>query len=56
MLRLLARGRSERQIAAALFISSSTVHTHVTHIYEKSEVSTRAAVALFAMEHGLLES
>jgi HD-GYP domain-containing protein (c-di-GMP phosphodiesterase class II) len=56
VLRLLARGRSERQIAAALFISSSTVHTHVTHIYEKAEVSTRASVALFAMEHGLLES
>jgi HD-GYP domain-containing protein (c-di-GMP phosphodiesterase class II) len=56
VLRHLARGRSERQIAEALFISASTVHTHVTHIYEKTRVSTRASVALFAMEHGLLES
>jgi HD-GYP domain-containing protein (c-di-GMP phosphodiesterase class II) len=56
VLRQLARGRSERQIADALFISSSTVHTHVTHIYEKAQVTTRASVALFAMEHGLLES
>jgi HD-GYP domain-containing protein (c-di-GMP phosphodiesterase class II) len=56
VLRLLARGRSERQIAQALFISASTVHTHVTHIYEKAGVSTRASAALFAMEHGLLES
>jgi HD-GYP domain-containing protein (c-di-GMP phosphodiesterase class II) len=55
VLRLLARGRSEREIAAALFISASTVHTHVTHIYEKAEVTTRASAALFAMEHGLLE-
>jgi HD-GYP domain-containing protein (c-di-GMP phosphodiesterase class II) len=56
VLRLLARGRSERQIAAALFISASTVHTHVTHIYEKAGVTTRASAALFAMEHGLLEA
>jgi HD-GYP domain-containing protein (c-di-GMP phosphodiesterase class II) len=56
VLRLLARGRSERQIGEALFISTSTVHTHVTHIYEKAGVTTRASVALFAMEHGLLES
>lgn len=56
VLRHLARGRSERQIAELLFISASTVHTHVTHIYEKTQVATRASVALFAMEHGLLES
>lgn len=54
VLRLLAHGRSERQIAEALFISASTVHTHVRHIYEKAEVTTRASAALFAMEHGLL--
>jgi DNA-binding NarL/FixJ family response regulator len=56
VLRLLARGRSMRQIADALFISPSTVHTHAAHIYEKAGVTTRAAVALFAMENGLLES
>jgi HD-GYP domain-containing protein (c-di-GMP phosphodiesterase class II) len=56
VLRLLARGRTMRQIADALFISPSTVHTHVAHIYEKASVSTRASAALFAMENGLLES
>jgi len=48
------RGRSERQIAAELFIAASTVHTHVTHIYDKAGVSTRAGAAVFAMEHGLI--
>lgn len=56
VLRLLARGRSMRQIADVLFISPSTVHTHVAHIYEKAGVTTRASAALFAMENGLLES
>jgi HD-GYP domain-containing protein (c-di-GMP phosphodiesterase class II) len=56
VLRLLARGLSERRIGEVLFISASTVHTHVNHIYEKAGVTTRASVALFAMEHGLLQS
>jgi DNA-binding NarL/FixJ family response regulator len=55
VLRHLARGMSEKQIGKALFISPGTVHTHVVHIYEKIGVSTRAAAALFAMEHDLLE-
>ncbi|HEY7283236.1 MAG TPA: HD domain-containing phosphohydrolase [Actinomycetota bacterium] len=54
VLRALARGASKREVARALFISPSTAHTHVVHIYEKLGVSTRAAAALFAMEHGLL--
>ena len=54
VLRVLARGASKREVARALFISPSTAHTHVVHIYEKLGVSTRAAAALFAMEHGLL--
>jgi HD-GYP domain-containing protein (c-di-GMP phosphodiesterase class II) len=56
VLRLLARGRSMREIGERLFISTSTVHTHVAHIYEKASVTTRAGAALFAMEHGLLEA
>jgi DNA-binding NarL/FixJ family response regulator len=55
ILRLLARGQSMRVISEALFISQSTVHTHVAHIYEKIGVSTRAGAALFAMENGLLQ-
>lgn len=54
VLRLLARGHSKKEIAKSLFVSASTVHTHVVHIYEKAGVSTRASAALFAMEHGLI--
>ena len=39
---------------AELFIAASTVHTHITHIYDKAGVSTRAGAAVFAMEHGLI--
>jgi HD-GYP domain-containing protein (c-di-GMP phosphodiesterase class II)/DNA-binding CsgD family transcriptional regulator len=53
ILRLLAVGRTKREIAAELVISQSTVHTHTVHIYAKCAVSTRAALAMFAMRHGL---
>jgi HD-GYP domain-containing protein (c-di-GMP phosphodiesterase class II) len=53
VLRLLAAGRTERQIAATLVISQATVHTHTAHIYAKCGVATRAGLAMFAMEHGL---
>lgn len=54
VLRLLARGHSEREIATALVVSPSTVHTHIAHVYAKTGVSTRAAAAMFAMEHHVL--
>lgn len=54
VLRLLVRGRSEKEIAGELYISRSTVHTHVAHIYGKTGVSTRAGLAMFAMEHDLV--
>lgn len=50
----LVRGRSEKEIAAELVISPATVHSHVAHIYEKTGVSTRAGLAMFAMEHDLI--
>ena len=53
VLRLLAAGRTKREIAGDLVISPSTVHTHTVHIYAKCGVSTRAALAMFAMRHGL---
>ncbi len=56
VLRLLANGRTKRQIAGELFISHSTVHTHTVHIYAKCGVSTRAGLAMFAMRHGLAAS
>jgi HD-GYP domain-containing protein (c-di-GMP phosphodiesterase class II) len=54
VLRLVARGLSNRQIADTLVISSRTAEHHVQHIYTKIGASTRAAAAMFAMEHGLL--
>jgi HD-GYP domain-containing protein (c-di-GMP phosphodiesterase class II) len=54
VLRLVARGLSNRQVAAALFISPRTAEHHVQHIYAQIDASTRAAAAVFAMEHGLL--
>ena len=53
VLRGLVAGRTKRAIADELVISQSTVHTHTVHIYAKCGVSTRAALAMFAMRHGL---
>ena len=53
-LTLLARGHSNRQIASQLGITPKTAGHHVEHLYAKIGVSTRAAAALFALEHGLL--
>lgn len=50
---LLARGYQTKQIARALTISVKTADRHVQNAYGKIGVSTRAAAALFAMEHGL---
>jgi HD-GYP domain-containing protein (c-di-GMP phosphodiesterase class II) len=55
VLRLLARGRSNKEIASALGISSRTAQHHVIHIYQKIELHSRAGAALFATEQGLLD-
>jgi DNA-binding NarL/FixJ family response regulator len=54
VLRLVTRGLTNRAIATELVISPRTAEHHVQHIYGKIGVSTRAAAAMFAMEHGLL--
>jgi DNA-binding NarL/FixJ family response regulator len=54
VLRLLARGLSNRVMAEQLSLSFDTVKHHVQHSYDKTGVSTRAGATLFAMEHGLL--
>jgi HD-GYP domain-containing protein (c-di-GMP phosphodiesterase class II) len=54
VLRLIARGHSNKEVAATLGISPKTVGHHVEHIYAKAGVRTRAGATLFAMEHGLL--
>jgi DNA-binding CsgD family transcriptional regulator len=53
VLRLVAAGRSNREIAAALVISEHTVARHVQNIFAKLRVSTRTAAGAFAYEHGL---
>src|ERR1700730_12984548 len=53
--RMVARGRSNKEIARALHVSEATVHTHVINVYGKIEVKTRAGAALFALEHDLIQ-
>jgi two-component system nitrate/nitrite response regulator NarL len=55
VLRLVADGLSGPEIGARLFISSSTVKTHVKSLLEKLEVKDRAAAVAEAMRRGLLE-
>ncbi|MEA2700413.1 MAG: hypothetical protein QOI66_4684 [Myxococcales bacterium] len=54
ILKLVARGLSNKEIAKTLFISAKTVANHIEHIYSKIDTSSRAAAGLFAMQHGLL--
>jgi HD-GYP domain-containing protein (c-di-GMP phosphodiesterase class II) len=51
---LLARGMSNKQIADRLVITPKTAGNHVEHIYAKIDASSRAAAAMFAVQHGFL--
>ncbi len=52
---LLAKGYPNEQIAETLFIAEGTVKNHVTHIYDKLGVSSRAEAVAWAWEHGLVK-
>jgi DNA-binding NarL/FixJ family response regulator len=54
VLALVARGTSNRDAAARLFISEATVKTHLLHIYAKLGVNDRAAAVAVGFERGLL--
>jgi DNA-binding CsgD family transcriptional regulator len=54
VLRLLAAGKTNREIAATLFVSVNTVRIHVVHILQKTDTANRAAAASFAHAHGLV--
>jgi DNA-binding CsgD family transcriptional regulator len=54
VLRLVAVGKSNREIAVALVISEHTVARHVSNIFVKLDVSSRTAAGAFAFEHGLV--
>jgi HD-GYP domain-containing protein (c-di-GMP phosphodiesterase class II) len=54
VLRLLATGLSNKQIAARLDIAPKTAGNHIEHIYTKVGATSRTEASLFAMQHGLL--
>lgn len=54
VLRLMARGATNSEVAAALFVSEATVKTHVGSIFAKLGVRDRAAAIVFAYDHGLV--
>jgi DNA-binding NarL/FixJ family response regulator len=54
VLRLVAAGKTNRAIAADLFISEKTVARHVSNIFTKLDLSSRAAATAYAYEHDLL--
>ena len=54
MLRLIAEGQSNREIARTLFVSEATVKTHVARIFTKLELRDRAQAVVLAYETGLV--
>ncbi len=53
VLRLIATGKTNRQIGEELFISLNTVGHHVSNILSKTGTANRAEVATYAAQHGL---
>ena len=54
VLRRMARGATNAEIAATLHLSEATVKTHVGNIFTKLDVRDRAAAIVFAFDHGLV--
>ena len=54
MLCLIARGASNKEIAASLVISQKTVRNHVERTYAKIGVSNRIGASMYALQHGLV--
>jgi len=54
VLRLLALGHTNQEIAKMLYISVRTAETHRAHIMQKLRLSTRAELVRYALDHGLL--
>jgi two-component system, NarL family, response regulator NreC len=55
ILKLIAEGYTNNQIAERLYISPKTVDTHRTHIMDKLNLHSRAELVKYAMRRGLLE-
>lgn len=56
VVRLVAQGRSNSEIAQALVISGKTVKTHVSNILSKLDLQDRTQLAIYAIKNGLVES
>jgi len=54
VLRLIAVGQSNREIARTLFVSEATVKTHVNNIFSKAGLRDRAQAVVYAINHGLV--
>jgi DNA-binding NarL/FixJ family response regulator len=54
VLRLMARGASNAEIAGTLYVAEATVKTHVGSIFSKLDVRDRAAAIVFAYDHGVV--
>jgi DNA-binding NarL/FixJ family response regulator len=54
VLKLVAEGRSNHDIARALVLSQKTVERHLSNIFTKLDVPSRTAAAAYAHEHGLM--
>lgn len=55
VLRLLALGHTNQEIAALLYISVRTAETHRAHIMQKLSLSSRAELVRYALDHGLID-
>jgi two-component system response regulator NreC len=55
ILRLLALGHTNQEIAGELYLSVRTVETHRAHIMQKLRISTRAELVTYALAHGMLD-
>lgn len=53
VLKLLAKGHKNKEIASQLYISEKTVKTHLTNIFSKLNITDRLQAALYVIEHGL---
>ena len=55
ILRLLATGVANKQVAFRLKISDKTVRNHISHIYEKLNIFDRSQAVLYAVRKGIVE-